>query len=311
MTAICDRDVAVEALKRALPYIRLYRGRTFVLKAGGALCGDAPGLKDLAEQVGVLRELGIRVAVVHGGGPQTTAMSRALGMEPTFVDGRRVTDEKTLDVAVMTLAGSANMAVLAACRAAGVPAIGLSGVDAAVVRAVRRPPRDVERDGRKVTVDFGRVGDVVSVDPGPLQLLLDAGIVPVVCPLAADDSGQVLNVNADTVASAVARALAAEKLVFLTDTAGLLEDPADGSSLVSYVDVAGVERLRAKGAIDGGMGPKVAAAIEALRGGVGRVHMVGWRSRSSLLVEVFTNEGSGTLLVRDTAEMLPAEVSGQ
>lgn len=305
-----DRELVIAALRQALPYIRLYRGRVFVVKAGGAMCGDEAIMRELAEQIGVLCVLGVRVVLVHGGGPQTTAMSERLGLEPLFVEGRRVTSPETLEVAVMTLNGSVNTALLAACRAAEVPAIGVSGVDAGLVKAVRRPPQLREVDGERSAVDFGRVGDIVAVDPTVLTRLLDAQLVPVVSPIAADDDGQILNVNADTVAATLARVLGAEKLVFLTDTAGLLEDKRDPASLVSYTDIAGLERLQARGALDGGMLPKVTAAKEALVGGVERVHMVGYKGPSSLLVEVFTNEGSGTLIVGDTAELLPAEHAG-
>lgn len=307
MTAPYARDLTVSALKRALPYIRLYKNRIFVVKAGGALCGDLEALKNLAEQLSVLRELGVRIVFVHGGGPQTTALSERLGLKTTFVEGRRITDEKTLDVAVMTINGSANTAILAACRAAALPALGLSGVDLALIRATRRPVQMKEVNGAKVAVDYGLVGDIESVDGAMLSRLLDAGVVPVISPLAADDSGQVLNINADTVASTVARALEAEKLIFMTDTAGLLEDKANPASLISYTDVKGLSALQARGVIDSGMLPKVKAATEALTGGVRRVHMVGYRGDSSLLMEIFTNEGAGTLIVKDASELLPAE----
>jgi acetylglutamate kinase len=302
-----DRELVIGALRQALPYIRLFRGRVFVVKIGGAMCGDPAVLRDLAQQLGVLCELGIRVVLVHGGGPQTTAVSERLGLTTTFVDGRRVTSPETLDVAIMTMNGSVNTAILAACRASQVAAIGVSGVDAGLVKAVRRPPQTREVDGESRTVDFGLVGDVTAVDPSVITRLLDAQLVPVVSPLAADDQGQVLNVNADTVASSLARALAAEKLVFLTDTPGLLEDRKNPGSLVSYTDVAGLDAFEKRGIIDGGMLPKVKAAKLALQGGVKRVHMVGYKGVSSLLIEVFTNEGAGTLIVRDTAELLPAE----
>ena len=307
MIECCDRDTTIAALMRALPYIRLYRGKVFVLKVSGAICGDQAALRNLVEQASVLRELEIRVVIVHGGGPQTTALSEKLGLGTTFVEGRRVTCEKTLEVAVMTLNGSVNTAILSACRAVDMPAVGLCGLDAGLFRVARRPPQVKEVNGARATVDYGLVGDIVSVDVTLLERLLDSAMVPVVSPLSADDSGQVLNVNADTVASAIARGMRAEKLIFLLDAPGLLEDKANPSSLVSYTDVRGLEALKARGAIDSGMLPKIAAAIEALRGGVRRVHMVGYRSRASPLVEIFTNEGAGTLIVTDTRELLPAE----
>jgi acetylglutamate kinase len=185
--------------------------------------------------------------------------------------------------------------------------MGVSGIDAGFIKARRRPPVTKEVNGQKTSVDYGLVGDVVSVDATVLQKQLDAGFMPVVSPLCADESGQVLNVNADTIAATVAREMGAEKLIFITDTAGLLEDKSNPASLVSYTDVHGLARLQDLGAIDSGILPKVKAAKEALLAGVKRVHMVGYRGKNNLLVEIFTNEGSGTLIVKDTSELLPSE----
>lgn len=304
-----DPEAGVIGLRRALPYIRLFKGATFVVKVGGVPCADPEVLRDLAEQVGVLAAVGIRVVVVHGGGPQATALAERMGVRTPMVGGRRVTDAAGLEVVTMAFNGTISTAMMSAFRAAEVPAAGLSGIDGGLVVARRRPPRRVDVDGTPAEVDFGFVGDIVDVNVEILVRLLDAGFVPVVSPLCADEGGQVLNVNADTVASAVARALAAEKLVFLTDIPGLLENAADPRSLVSYVDLPGVDEMEARGVITGGMLPKVAAAREALGGGVARVHMVGYRVRSGLLREVFTNEGAGTLMVRDQAELLPGELA--
>ncbi len=306
MTQTYDRDAGLAALTRALPYVRLYRGRTFVVKFGGELSADADALRRAVLQVGTLREFGIRVVVVHGGGPQATALAEKLGVAGRMVEGRRVTAPATLDAVVMAINGAVNTAVLAACRAARLPAIGLSGVDAGLVRATHRPPVQVGGE----TVDFGEVGDIAGVDVAVLETLLAAGYVPVVSPLAADDGGRVLNVNADTVASRIAAELKAEKLIFLTDAPGILEDRRDPHSLVSYVDLAGLDALEGRGALAGGMLPKVGAVRAALGGGVGRVHIVGHHAANALLAEVFTNEGAGTLIVRDTAELLPAEQAG-
>lgn len=307
MSFSADREVSIEALRRALPYLRLYRGKVFVLKASGSLCADPLGLRQLAEQLSVWSELGIRFVLVHGGGPQTSALSRKLGLTPAFVEGRRITCPQTLEVAVMTLNGSINTAVLAACRAAGMRAVGLSGLDGGLIQARRRPPQPRELDGQPTSIDYGMVGDVLGCDTTLLERLWEVGMAPIVSPICADEQGQVLNVNADTVASALACALRAEKLFFLTEAPGLLEDKANPASLVSYTDVRGLGELRERGALDAGMLPKVKAAIEALAGGVRRVHMVGYRGRNSLLMEVFTNEGCGTLIVQDTSELLPAE----
>lgn len=307
MTGPYDRETTLAALLRALPYVKLFKGKLFVVKIGGTASADPLVLRQTAEQVGVLAELGIRVVLVHGGGSQTTALAQRLGIESRFVDGRRVTSDALLDVAVMTLNGTVSTAVLAACRRVGLPAVAISGVSAGLVRARQRPPVLREAGDGLGEVDYGRVGDIVSVDRSVIDRLLAAGFLPVVSPLCADDEGRLLNVNADTVAAAVAAELEAEKLIFLTDTAGLLEDRHDPGSLVSYVDLAGLTALQERGALDGGMLPKIAAARAALAGGVGRVHVVGNRQKSSLLVEVFTNEGAGTLIVRTIGDLAPAE----
>jgi acetylglutamate kinase len=290
-------------LRQALPYVRLFKGKVFVVKVGGALLADAAATREVLEQVEALVQLGIQVVLVHGGGAQASELSRALGSEPRFVAGRRVTDATALEAAVLTLNGDANTRLLAACRALGIAAAGVSGVDAGLVRARRRPPVEVGGE----TVDYGFVGDVVAVDPAVLRHLLGGGFLPVVSPVAADDRGQLLNCNADGVAAALAVALGAVKLVLLTDVPGLLERPADPHSLVSYVDVAGLQSLRARGVLSGGMAPKTTAIETALAGGVPRAHLVSWRVPDGLLLELFTNEGSGTLVVPELATLTAAE----
>jgi len=294
-----DRQGTVAGLTGALPYMRLFHGKTFVIKASGSILETAGSLDGLIRQVSVLTAVGIRVVLVHGGGPQTTALSKRLGLEPRLVDGRRVTDDATLAAAIMSLNGTVPTAFLAACRRAGVPAVALSGVASDLLVAARRPPQ-VAANGEPV--DFGNVGDLQSVNVDVLSRLLEAGLVPVLSPLAADRAGNVLNVNADTVASAVASALKAEKLVLLTPSAGLLKNPDDPQSLLDVVDLAELDALEAAGVVRNGMRPKIKAAREALAGGVRRVHLVGYAAPGTLLLEVFTNEGAGTLVVRKRAD---------
>jgi acetylglutamate kinase len=348
MKDVGQQSAAVAALRQAVPYIRLFKGKTFVVKVGGAaLGGDSAGRPSAAdaapratvavlEQVHVLHQVGIRVVLVHGGGPQSTALSRALGAEPRFVAGRRITDDAALEVATLVLNGAVNTRLLAACRAVGLPAVGLSGVAAGLVLARRRGPVTVTAaaaaavggrgggdassasgqavDGGTV-VDYGHVGDVESVDPTVLETLLAAGMVPVVSPLSADERGALLNVNADTAAAALAVALRAEKLLLLTGAPGILERPGDPSSLVSLTDLAGLARLRERGCLEDGMLPKASSIEAALRGGVRRVHIVGAAVPDGLLAEVFTNEGAGTLVVADaaatTAGGAPEAAAGQ
>ncbi|MEM7349602.1 MAG: acetylglutamate kinase [Acidobacteriota bacterium] len=292
-----DRHVAIAALRAAEPYLRLFQGKTFVIKAGGAVVADRRRTCALMEQVGLLHRLGIRVVVVHGGGSQATELAGRLGLETRFVEGRRVTDEAMRDVATMTLNGTVNTQIVAVCRQLGVPALGLSGVDGGLIQARRRPPIELEGEG---LVDYGHVGDIESIDASVLERLLADRFVPILSPLSADEEGHVLNVNADVVASQLAKAMRAEKLILLTGATGILEDLDDPTSLIPYTDLRGLDALHEAGALADGMLPKVTAIRAALAGGVPRVHVISWEVRDSLLLEVFTNEGSGTLVVADT-----------
>ena len=308
MTTNRERAIVVSALKHAAPYIRLFKGKTFVLKAGGEIFADAAQTSALMEQVGILHQVGIRVVLIHGGGPQSTELATALGLDTTFVEGRRVTDGASLDVAMMVLNGQINTRVLAACRDLEIPAVGISGVDAGLIRAHKRPP--VERDGES-PIDYGFVGDIESVEADVLQKQLDNGLMPVVSPLSCDQSGTLLNINADTVAAAIAAELDAEKLILLTGAPGVLEDVDDPQSLISYIDRKHLDKLRDDGKLADGMLPKAAAIDAALANGVSRVHVISYKVPDSLLLEVFTNEGTGTLVVNDIAALTPAEQGGE
>lgn len=307
MTTKKDRAIVVSALKHAAPYIRLFKGKVFVLKAGGEIFANAAQTRALMEQVGILHQVGIRVVLIHGGGPQSTELATALGLDTTIVDGRRVTDGPSLDVATMVLNGQINTRALAACRDLQIPAVGISGIDAGLIRAHRRPP--VERDG-DATVDYGFVGDIDSVDADILVKQLDNGLMPVVSPLSCDESGTILNINADTVAAAIAAELDAEKMILLTGAPGILEDIEDPYSLISYIDRAELDKLRDDGKLADGMLPKAAAIDAALANGVSRVHVISYKVPDSLLLEVFTNEGTGTLVVNDVTALTQAEQGG-
>ncbi|NIV17627.1 MAG: acetylglutamate kinase [Woeseiaceae bacterium] len=304
MTTNRDRAIVVSALKHAAPYIRLFKGKTFVLKAGGEIFADPVQTSALMEQVGILHQVGIRVVLIHGGGPQSTELATALGLDTTFVEGRRVTDGASLDVATMVLNGQINTRILAACRDLEIPAVGISGVDAGLIRAHKRPP--VEREG-DAPIDYGFVGDIESVEADILQKQLDNGLMPVVSPLSCDQSGTLLNINADTVAAAIAAELGAEKLILLTGAPGVLENAGDPQSLISYIDRKHLDKLRDDGKLADGMLPKAAAIDAALANGVSRVHVISYSVPDSLLLEVFTNEGTGTLVVNDIAALTPAE----
>ena len=299
-----DQTVAVRALRSAAPYIRMYKGKVFVVKVGGALFADKSATRAFLEQVAILHQVGIRVVLVHGGGPQLTELSEALGVPTRMVQGRRVTDQRSIEVTAMVLNGVINTRILAICRDLNIEAVGVSGVDAGLVRAHKRPP--VRMDDGEI-VDFGFVGDIDSVDAGVVSKLLDNGLMPVVSPLSADQNGTLLNINADTVAAALGSALNAEKLLLCTGAPGILEKLDDPSTLISYTDLEGLKRLRESGALADGMLPKARAIEDAIRGGVRRVHVISYRTPNSVLAEVFTNEGTGTLIVADLNALSPAE----
>jgi acetylglutamate kinase len=287
----------------------MYKRKVFVLKAGGDAFRSRESSQSLVEQIGILHQVGIRIVLVHGGGPQATELATRLGLKTQFVEGRRVTDEDALRVATMVLNGEINTRIVAACREFGVPAVGLSGVDAGLINAKRRPP--VPRDGPGGPIDYGFVGDIESVDASVLVKQLDNDLVPIVSPLSADDKGTLLNINADTVAAVIASAVGAEKLIIATGAPGILENVNDPRSLISYIDRAGLKRLREEGRLTDGMLPKVAAIERALAAGVPRVHVISYQLPDSLLLEVFTNEGTGTLVVDDIKHLSPAEQLGQ
>ena len=300
-----EQTLAIRALKNAAPYIRMYKGKTFIVKAGGGVFSDNDATRVLIEQIAILHYFGVRVVMVHGGGPQTTEISEALGIPTRMVEGRRVTDQKAIDVAAMVLNGLINTRILAMCRDLNIDAVGISGVDAGLIRAHRRPPVKVGASGQ--TVDYGFVGDIDGIDTTVIRKLLDNGLMPVISPLSSDETGVLLNINADTIAAAIGAALGAEKLILCTGAPGILERVEDPQSLISYTDLRGLQRLREEGRIVEGMLPKAKAIESALHGGVRRVHVVSYKAPEGILAEVFTNEGTGTLIVADVNALSPAE----
>ena len=298
-----DHTATIRALKSAAPYIRMYKGKTFVIKAGGGVFGTPALTQSLIEQISILHYMGVRVVMVHGGGPQMTEVSDAMGVKTRMVQGRRVTDEKSLDISAMVLNGLINTRILAICRELNILAVGISGVDAGLVQAHRRKP--IQLEGSSEVVDYGLVGDIDRGDPTAIRNLLENGYLPVISPLSADEHGTLLNINADTGAAAIGAALSAEKLILCTGAPGILERLDDPGSLISYTDLEGLDKLRASGSIADGMLPKVRAIESAIKGGVQRVHVVSYSSPEGILGEVFTNEGTGTLIVADI-DHLPA-----
>jgi acetylglutamate kinase len=274
----------------ALPFMREHHGKVIVLKYGGAAMDKTGLAASFAEDVALLRSVGIRPVVVHGGGPAVTHLSARLGIETRFVDGVRVTDAETLDVATMVLAGKLNTEVVATLVAGGVDAVGLSGVDGRLLLARK------QANGEEAP-DLGFVGEVVHVRADVLSALLDQGFVPVVASIAIDEFGQAYNVNADVVASELAVALAAEKLVYLNDVPGLIGPAGELLSELSASQCR--ELLGTDGVVDGGMIPKLESAVRALTAGVARVHLVDGRVEHSLVLELFTPEGIGTMVAPD------------
>jgi acetylglutamate kinase len=284
-------------LRQALPFINRFKNKTFVVKIGGEIADSDQTLHSFCEEVALLSQVGIRVVMVHGGGKQATQLSKQLGIETQMVGGRRITDEKTLDVVMMVFAGQINTEIIAALREYGAEPVGISGVDGGIINAVKRPPMKVknEKTGHEEIVDFGHVGDIESIDSKLLEVLLAADFVPVMASLGGDDKGNILNINADTVASEIASALKAEKLILVTDVEGILRDD---KSLISRVTPDEIRDLIKSGVIRGGMVPKAESAVEALKDGVQSVHIISGKKASTLMAEVFTETGSGTMIHR-------------
>ena len=289
----------LDLLREALPYIQRFKGKTFVVKLSGKVTEDEEQLGSLAEELALLHQVGIHVCVVHGGGKQLTELAEQLGVEQTIINGRRVTDDATLDMAKMIFAGKINTDILAALRRRGVHAVGLSGVDGNIVVAERRPPKDIlnQETGERGMVDFGHVGDVLEIDDRLLRVLMDHDYLPVVSSLGADDEGRVFNINADTIAAEIAVRLEAEKLVMLSDVDGIYLRPGEQATKISRLTAAEVEGLIRDGVATGGMIPKLQNITELLRRGVRSAHIIKGSLRNALLSEVFTDEGTGTMII--------------
>ncbi|HJW60638.1 MAG TPA: acetylglutamate kinase [Actinomycetota bacterium] len=285
-----DLQAKAAAVHEALPWIKRLSGCTVVVKYGGAAMGTA-GFDAFVDDVVLLRYVGVDVIVVHGGGPEVSELMARFGKEPVFVDGHRVTDAETMDLARMVLVGRVNKTLVGRINTHGRLAVGLSGEDGLLLRARPR----VDPGGR----DLGYVGDVEAVDPTALRALTDKGLVPVVATVAAGPEGQPYNVNADAAAGSLAAALGAEKLVYLTDVEGLFADLDDPGSLLPQLGVAEVEAILAGGHVAAGMMPKLTGIVTALRGGVGRAHILDGRREHALLLELFTDSGVGTMVAAE------------
>ena len=299
MSLIIDNQTRLDLLREALPYIQRFQGQTFVVKLSGKVTEDHDNMASLAEELALLHQVGIRICVVHGGGKQLSDLASKLGVEQTIIEGRRVTDDATLEMAKMIFAGKINTDILAALRQRSIEAVGLSGVDGNIVHAERRPPKEIlnRQTGVHDTVDFGYVGDVVQINSRLLMVLLDHGYLPVISSLGADDEGSVFNINADTIAAEIAVVLRAEKLILLSDVDGIYLQPKDPKTKLSRLSAAEADELINSGAATGGMIPKLQSITTLLRRGVHSAHIISGTNRNALLSEIFTDKGTGTMIV--------------
>lgn len=289
----------LDLLREALPYIQRFQGKTFVVKFSGKVTEDKENLASLAEELALLHQVGIRVCVIHGGGKQLNELAQKLGVVQTVIEGRRVTDDDTLELAKMIFRGKINTEILSQFRRRGIEAVGLSGIDGGVVKAVKRPPKDIinRETGITETVDFGHVGDVVEIDVRLINRLLDGGYLPVISSLGADDDGKVYNINADTIAAEIAANLGAEKLILLTDVNGIYLDEGNEDTKLSRLTVSDARHMIESGRATGGMIPKLENLILLLSRGVRSAHIISGTTRNAILAEVFTDEGTGTMVV--------------
>ncbi len=283
-------------ITEALPFMRRYAGRTFVIKYGGHAMGDTELARLFARDVVLLKQVGINPVVVHGGGPQIGQMLERLKIKSEFVDGLRVTDAETVEIVEMVLSGTINKQIVNAISAAGGAAIGVSGKDGGLIQAskLRRTVRDEQSNIEKI-LDLGFVGEPQHINPGILTSLEQSGMIPVIAPIGVGPAGETYNINADTVAGAVAAALGASRLLLLTDVVGVLDEEGE---LMAELTVADVERLRANGTIAGGMVPKVETCVKAVENGVEAAVILDGRVPHSMLLEIFTDRGVGTLIRR-------------
>ncbi|MDX6611036.1 MAG: acetylglutamate kinase [Blastocatellia bacterium] len=292
-------QLRLDLLREALPYIQRFKGQTFVVKLSGKATEDHENLSSLAEELALLHQVGIRICVIHGGGKQLSDLASMMGIKQTIINGRRVTDDATLEMAKMIFAGKINTDILAALRNRGVEAVGLSGVDGNIVHAERRPPKEVlnRETGERSHVDFGHVGDILEINVRLLMVLLEQGYLPVISSLGADAEGTVFNINADTIAAEIAVRLQAEKLILLSDVHGIYLKEGQPETKLSRLTAAEAEALIRDGQATGGMIPKLQSIISLLGRGVHSAHILNGNLRNALLSEVFTNDGTGTMIV--------------
>ena len=286
-----------EILIEALPYIQTFAGKTIVIKYGGAAMENDSLKHSVMQDVVLMKYIGMNPVVVHGGGNQISEWMRRVGKEAKFVQGLRVTDAETVEIAEMVLAGVINKEIVSLINLHGGKAVGLCGKDANLIRVQKHYPQVVDENGKTTSVDIGFVGEIVGVKPDLLFTLDKEGYIPVLAPNGVGDDDCTYNVNADTMAGEIAAALNAEKLILLTDQRGILQDLNDESSLLSRIRTTEIEGLVAEGVIGSGMLPKVEACVTALKGGVWKTHIIDGRINHAILLEVFTQSGIGTEII--------------
>ncbi len=276
-----------KTLMEALPYIKRFYDKTVVIKYGGSALINDNIKQTVIQDIALMKLVGMHPVIVHGGGPDINAFLEQMNIESKFINGLRVTDEKTMEIVEMVLSGKLNKHIVTEIETQGVKAVGISGKDGGIIKA-----KKIEKDG----IDYGCVGDIVSVDPTLVQSLINNEFIPVIAPIGKDENGTTYNINADYAAVAIAGALKAEKLVFLTDVEGVMRDINDPNSIMSFISSKKIQKLIEDGTISGGMIPKVECCMEGIRKGVNNVHILDGRVEHCLILEIFTPEGIGTMI---------------
>jgi acetylglutamate kinase len=288
-----------EVLVEALPYIKEFYGKTVVIKYGGHAMSSPELKKGVMQDVTLMKFVGMNPVLVHGGGPEINSMLERLGISSSFVKGLRVTDAETMKVVEMVLVGKVNKEIVSLINSCGGSALGISGKDGKLITAVRKKVTHKDENGQNEDFDLGFVGDVESIDPTIIHSVIKQGYIPVVAPIGADENGDTYNINADYVASELAVALKADKFVLLTDVEGIYADPDSREEIISTLKLEEIQELIDRGIIEGGMIPKVECCARALKGGVGRTHIIDGRLAHSILLEIFTRKGIGTMVVKE------------
>ncbi|WP_321211772.1 acetylglutamate kinase [Methanothermobacter sp. DP] len=290
----------VNILVEALPYIKKFHKKKIMIKYGGHAMIDEAAMDSTARDTVLLKYVGMEPVVVHGGGPEISRAMNKMGKEPRFIEGLRVTDEETMEIVKMVLVGKINTSIVSKICYHGGRAIGLSGKDSNLLLAKKRAPHVVKdsETGERREIDLGLVGEIESVDPSIINMLTDNNYIPVISPIGVDRNANTLNLNADTVAGEVAAGIGAEKLIVLTDVPGILEDPSDPDTLIRKVSVDELSDLVKSGIVEGGMLPKTLTCIQAINDGVSSAHIIDGRVEHSLLLEIFTKKGIGTMITK-------------